>query len=634
MRSILLSFVSGIFLSLTPALGHPGHDEAPPEAELERTATVPQGLIEEWLFWPTYILPGRSGVLSNEVPTFETLPAPISDRLSPPRNWLGQKATDRQSRLLRSDQLPTGDFTIEFWVTYHVDQPVGGGAMAFDADHNQPALWQFGFWQGDLQFSVGDASISAPVMELKTSRIQQDLESGDYRRGVDRYWHHLVGVFDGDTLKVFHQGDLIATQDAGQASFNYPSGTEFEIAAYLENEPYMELGNLIRIVGLYDRALSQEEITARFEDHRELVHKAVHFRDVFHFTTAAPHVALPTTSSIQLSWEADRRHETRIEWGTTPALGNATRLPLSSGRMTKTQLTDLRANTAYYYRVVLTDPEGEELNSGLLSFRTAVEPGDPVIFAAISDTEARPHVNAHLADLIWRETPHFLINAGDLTDGGRHDQRVEWTHEYFAAMGHLMAQLPVLPVMGNGESDYIWFDRYHADRGPARSYYNFRYGDVEIFVLDSNVTAREDQPSFREDQRAWLDAALRQSDAKWKIATHHHPVLSERYPELVSDFVDLYEVHGVDLVLVGHHHNYLRSWPLQGDMPVAEDGVIYIQLGGGGGNLSDRPRQPDLRWAKTYQGYGYSIISVFGDQLDYRMHDDQGALRDTLTIKK
>ena len=148
------------------------------------------------------------------------------------------------------------------------------------------------------------------------------------------------------------------------------------------------------------------------------------------------------------------------------------------------------------------------------------------------------------------------------------------------------------------------------------------------------MTAREDQPSFREDQRAWLDAALRQSDAKWKIATHHHPVLSERYPELVSDFVDLYEVHGVDLVLVGHHHNYLRSWPLQGDMPVAEDGVIYIQLGGGGGNLSDRPRQPDLRWAKTYQGYGYSIISVFGDQLDYRMHDDQGALRDTLTIKK
>ncbi|MEL6691911.1 MAG: metallophosphoesterase, partial [Pseudomonadota bacterium] len=422
--------------------------------------------------------------------------------------------------------------------------------------------------------------------------------------------------------------------NAGQATVAYPSGTEFEIAAYLENEPYMELGNLIRKVGLYDRALSQAEIAARFEDHRELVQKAVHFRGVFHFTTAAPHVALPTTSSIQLSWEADRRHETLIEWGTTPALGNATRLPLSSGRMTKTQLTDLKANTAYYYRVVLTDSEGEELNSGLLSFRTAVEPGDPVIFAAISDTEARPHVNAHLAELIWRETPHFLINAGDLTDGGRHDQRVEWTHEYFAAMGHLMAQLPVLPVMGNGESDYIWFDRYHADRGPARSYYNFRYGDVEIFVLDSNLTAREDQPSFREDQRAWLDAALRQSDAKWKIATHHHPVLSERYPELVSDFVDLYEAHKVDLVLVGHHHNYLRSWPLRGDMPVAEDGVIYIQLGGGGGNLSDRPRQPDLRWAKTYQGYGYSIISVFGDQLDYRMHDDHGALRDTLTITK
>ena len=264
-RTILLSLAAGVCLSFTPASAHPGHEEAPPEAELERTATTPQGLIKEWLFWPTYILPGRSGVLSNHIPTLETLPPPISDRLSPPRNWLGQTATDRQRRLLTADQLPQDDFTVEFWVTYHVDQPVGGGAMAFDADHNRPALWQFGFWQGDLQFSVGDASISAPVMELKTSLIQQDLESGAYKRGVDRYWHHLVGVFEDDQLRVYHQGKLIATQDASQSSFDYPSGTEFEIAAYLENESYMELGNLIRNVGLYDRALSQEEIAARFE---------------------------------------------------------------------------------------------------------------------------------------------------------------------------------------------------------------------------------------------------------------------------------------------------------------------------------------------------------------------------------
>ncbi|WP_273242529.1 metallophosphoesterase [Hyphomonas atlantica corrig.] len=615
------------------AHAHPGHKEEPAEAELERTALTPGGQIEEWLFWPAYMLPGDAGVLSNDIPYTPPREAPLSDRLSPARNWLGQTPTDRKRRLLDADQLPAGAFTIEFWVTYHVDQPVGAAAMAFDADHNRPAVWQFGFWQGDVQFSVGDAMLAHPVMELKSSKVDQDPESGAYMRGVDRYWHHLVGVFDGATLKLYHQGKLL-TQRNGVVLPDYPIGTEFEIAAYLAREPHMELGNLLRNVALYDRALSPVEIAARFEDHRELVDKAIHFRDVFHFTTAAPHVALPTTDSVQLTWEADRPHATLIEWGTTPVLGNAKRIAMSAGRMTKTELSGLRANTAYFYRVTLEDSAGEELNSGLLSFRTAVEPGDPVIFAAISDTEARPHVNAHLADLIWRETPHFMINAGDLTDGGRHDQRVEWTHEYFAAMGHLMAQMPVLPVMGNGENDYVWFDRYHADRGPTRSYYNFHYGDVEVFVLDSNMEARDEQPGFRVEQREWLRTALEASDAKWKIATHHHPVLSERYPELVSDFVDLYEAHDVDLVLVGHHHNYLRSWPLAGDVPVNEGGVIYVQLGGGGGNLSDRPQQLDLRWAKTYQGYGYSLISILGDKLEYRMHDDQGAMRDSFTLEK
>ena len=621
-------------IQFAAASAHPGHEEKPPESQLEREAAPPEGHIAEWLFWPTYVLPANASMLSNPVPPEPRGPVAVSERLSSPRNWFDQTATDRKRGLLAADALPTDAFTVEFWVTYHVDQPVGAAALAFDADHNQPAVWQFGFWQGDAVFTVGDAVLQRPVMELKSSKVDQDLESGDYRRGVDRYWHHLVGTYDGATLRFYHQGELLAQTDATGEPVSFPAGTEFELAAYLEREPHMQLGNLLRNVALYNRALTQTEIAARFEDHRELVDKAIHFRDVFHFTTAAPHVAMPTTDSVHLSWEADRRHQTLIEWGTTEVLGNSLRLPMSDGRMTKTQLTRLRPNTTYYYRVTLDDGAGNELNSGVLSFRTAVEAGDPVVFAAISDTEARPHVNAHLADLIWRETPHFLINAGDLTDGGRHDQRVEWTHEYFAAMGHLMAQMPVLPVMGNGENDFVWFDRYHAGLGPARSYYSYRYGDVEIFVLDSNLTARDEQSDFRIAQREWLRDALASSDAKWKVATHHHPVLVDRYPELVSDFVDLYEAYDVDLVLVGHHHNYRRSWPLLGDRPVTNGGVVYVQLGGGGGNLSDRPRQPDLRWAKTFQGYGYSLVSILGDTLEYRMHDDTGAVRDVMTLTK
>lgn len=628
---MLLCFHGSIWFA---AAAHPGHEEAPAEATLSRPATAPSGMIEDWLFWPEYTLPGRPGGVSTAA-SISPQPVPaLSERLSPERLWLGQRATDRERNLLELNQLPHNAFTIELWVSYHVDQPVGAAAITYDADRNRPADWQFGFWEGDVHFTVAGARLDSPAMELKTKIVKQDLESGEFIRGVDRYWHHLVGVYDGAALKFYHQGRLRASSPATAPRRPVSIGTEFEIAAYLENEPHMQLGNLLRNVSLYNRALSEEEILNRFEDHRELVDKAVHFRDRFHFTTVAPHVATPTTDSIQLVWEADRPHAAVVEWGTTAALGNLKRLQITDGRMQKTHIGGLEPNTSYYYRVICTDAEGNELDSGMLSFRTAVEEGDPIIFAAISDTEARPHVNARLAELIWRETPHFLVNAGDLTDGGRHDQRVEWTHEYFAAMGHLMSRMPVIPVMGNGENDFVWFDRYHADLGPGRSYYSYRYGDLEIFVLDSNLGAREDDPGFRERQRNWFEQALKNSDARWKIATHHHPLLMDRYPEVVSDFVDLYENHGVDMVLVGHHHNYLRSWPLKSDKPNLEKGVTYVQLGGGGGNVSNRPAQPDLRWAKTYQGYGYSIISILDDQLHYRMYDDNGAMRDSFQLVK
>ena len=640
MRSLLLSALLSLIVVPLMAKAHEGeHDH---EKTVAPETFSPVGMIGEWHFWPDYGLPGRD--YRSPVRPASTPPAKeaISERLTPERLWFGQPATDRRRNLLKADDLPRGAFSVEFWVSYHVDQPVGATAMLFAGDHNKDAIWQFGFWQGDVVFTLGDQGMDVPTMELKSSIVEQDLEAEPYSRGVTRYWHHLVGVFDGQQLRFFHQGELreevsLPTLNSllSRSPLPYASDVEFEIAGYLGEEPHMELGNLLKRAAVYDRALTEDEISERFDQHRELVEAGIHFRDIFHFTTGAPHLAMPTTSSIQISWETDRPASSVVRYGLTEAMEQSLELENTGERIQNVKLDGLEPNTAYFYQVDAQAADGSTLTSGPLRFRTAVEAGDPVIFAAISDTEARPHVNAHLANLIWRETPHLLINAGDLTDGGRHDHRAEWTHEYFAAMGHLMARMPVLPVMGNGENDFVWFDRYHLTSAPEVSYYNYRYGDVEFFVLDSNLGTRDNEdPEFRVRQRAWLEAQLSSSTARWKVATHHHPVLSERYPELVSDFVDLYEEYNVDLVLVGHHHNYLRSWPLVGDRPDLDAGVTYIQLGGGGGNLSGRPATPDLRWAKTYQGYGYSIVSVLGDHLDYKMYDDTGAMRDAFVLVK
>ncbi|MGW0173543.1 metallophosphoesterase [Rhodococcus sp. NPDC003322] len=92
-------------------------------------------------------------------------------------------------------------------------------------------------------------------------------------------------------------------------------------------------------------------------------------------------------------------------------------------------------------------------------------------------------------------------------------------------------------LRGDEEVDYHrrsrkWWmpSRYYSLRVPERN------PVVEFFVLDLNPLAAYLPPllspywspngQFMSEQRAWLDAALASSTAKWKIAVTHHPYLS------------------------------------------------------------------------------------------------------------
>ena len=269
MKPIILAMSYLLSIGCGVAVAHPDHND--PEAGVTRPGHTPQGVLGEWAFWPDYGLPGRDYIPPVRPSLSAPLAPKVSERLTPQRLWFGQQASDRRRDLMAHDKLPTGPFTVEFWVSYHVNQPVGAAAFAFDGDRNEDALWQFGFWQGDTVFSVGDVAATIPAMELKSSIVAQDLENQDYRRGVTRYWHHLVGVYDGQSILLYHQGELRGRADAKGALKSYPDSTEFEITAYLEREPHMTLGNLVKRAALYDRALTQSDVQIRFDVLRELV---------------------------------------------------------------------------------------------------------------------------------------------------------------------------------------------------------------------------------------------------------------------------------------------------------------------------------------------------------------------------
>lgn len=80
-----------------------------------------------------------------------------------------------------------------------------------------------------------------------------------------------------------------------------------------------------------------------------------------------------------------------------------------------------------------------------------------------------------------------------------------------------------------------------------------------------------------------------QSDQPWKIVSFHRPPYhthsSRENKEIREAWSPVFDELGIDLVLTGHDHTYMRTWPLV-DGEIASEGTIYVI----GGVAGPRPR--------------------------------------------
>lgn len=583
-------------------------------------------------------MPGLDNALPRRAaPVGQTAaaPAPSVQAAAAPRTLSQLKETDRH---VLPATLGAGPFAVELWILDHVNQRVG---TLMDTGSAAPGQWVLGYVSGQALFGPTGAD-GLPVLRVPTGE------------GYKERWHHLVGVWDGRQWGLYVNGVRQVAVTAAPAPAPAPAPVDGGLAAsltiggYFENERFMRLPDFVKAAALYDRALSEGEVRAVFDRRARLVEEG-RLTDMAPHFTQPPYLNAPTSSSIELSWEADRPIAASVEWGETADSLKKRRFAMGKERLGGLTLDGLRPDTPYFYRVSGVDADGKRIDSGLLSFRSAPLPGAPFTIAISADTEARTHINRRMSELIWEERPNLLLLAGDLTDGGYKDKRFEWTHEYFAGMGPLFGRVPVIAAAGNGEGELHWFRHYHRQPGDE-AFFSHRYGDVEIFVLDSNLTDREArEPGFRARQKSWLAQALAASTARWKIAMHHHALMSTDEDDygnswtgksqggdtvVTAEFQPLYEQYGVDLVVVGHLHAYERSWPMRGGKVDQENGVTYVQLGGMGGNLEDfQPTKPGFN-RKAFRDHHYLMLRGAGDRLEAEAIDAQGNRRDAFVLTK
>jgi hypothetical protein len=173
-------------------------------------------------------------------------------------------------------------------------------------------------------------------------------------------WHHLAGTYDGRNLKLYIDGQLVATSDHAGSIASTAYSVEIGRNSELNDRLY---SGVIDDVRIYNRVLSQTEI-------KKLIQPLVKAGN-----PDPPDGATAMTVQL-LRWTAgDTAKWHNVYFGTNPTPGAT---ELVSERQTDTiyQLAaSLVSGTTYYWRIDEVETEGTTIHTGdIWSFKVAANP--------------------------------------------------------------------------------------------------------------------------------------------------------------------------------------------------------------------------------------------------------------------
>jgi hypothetical protein len=353
-----------------------------------------------------------------------------------------------------------------------------------------------------------------------------------------------------------------------------------------------------------------------------------------------PYLQQVHQDEITVMWETTTPGVGWVRYGLSPdEMTGLSTSPRVSATLNEVTLTGLETDTAYYYQTVslLDDGAGGvvHLESDVHRFVTSVDRGTPFTFMLYGDNRTNSDRHAALVEQmierIETREVRFVMNTGDLTTEANYWD--EWQDEFFIPALPMLGDLPLYAALGNHEGNHSSWYEYLSFPNDAmftldeageqvwlinegnESWYQFRYGDVDFFALNSSANVALDSA-----QTSWLIQALSESEAAWQVVFFHHPPYScvpSRKPgdEAVrTHLVPVFQEHGVDLVLLGHDHLYGRTPPI--------GGVVYVTSGGGG--ASTYPAQTDEENLVCIRTHHYAVLDVDAGAIELSAFDLDG----------
>jgi len=351
---------------------------------------------------------------------------------------------------------------------------------------------------------------------------------------------------------------------------------------------------------------------------------------------AGPYLQDATPTSVWILWETTEGEESRVEWGTSAALGQTaigTAQPSEGAhRLHEVQLTGLTPGTRYHYRAItgaaisetftLTTPPRRDAD---VTFRLVAvsdmqrDSANPDIYRQVIHDGVIDFLTAEVGPDM-DQALSFVLVPGDLVEDGA--VYASWVGEFLEPGAALMAQVPFYPVLGNHEANSPNYYRYFhlPDNGstemPER-FWSMDYANVRVIGLDSNLLILGgEQEDFLE--RALTEACTDET-IDFVFAELHHAHRSELWPvgearlatqvaNRMTRFSD--ECAKPSIHFYGHTHGYSRG--------ASRDGShLWVNVASAGGNIDywDEYTQYDVEEVEVSQDeWGFVLVEVTGGE--------------------
>ena len=343
--------------------------------------------------------------------------------------------------------------------------------------------------------------------------------------------------------------------------------------------------------------------------------------------TRGPYLQRLDTASAMIAWNTDVAAPCAVA---VRAVDGAPRIVTgATGKVCALTVNGLEPGTVYGY----TPLAGAAAVGAEASFRTD-HPALPYTFLVFGDSGSGRAEQMAVRDRMLATHADLIVHTGDMIYPEA--ETAAWNPKYFAPYEQLLRKLVLWPCLGNHDDKdggKSWRAAFFTPANNAlrsEEYYSFDHGNAHFVVLDSNESLAPGSVQY-----VFLEQSLAASTATWNFVFFHHTIYSggEHGSALgiQESLVPLFDAYEVDVVFMGHDHDYERTWPLLANQIVEPGtGTIYVTTGGGGAEL--REVIPSAVTAYAESAYHFVRVAVAGQSLRLDMIRTDGTVADSMSL--